>query len=202
MKTKIMLKFSAALMIFAGLAACQNTDRSGNAQLDSAPVGSDSLRKADSSDAPNDVTQMSKVDGDGAAFMDTAAVGGMMEVDLGKLALEKSTNSKVKEFAALMVADHTKANTDLKAIAVKLEHLLPSAYPADVKAHMDAMKKLKGKAFDAHYMDMMVNDHVKTLALFRSASSLRSEISDFAARTLPVLEKHNQMATQINTSLK
>jgi Predicted outer membrane protein len=202
MKTKIMLKFSAALMIFAGLVACQNTDRSGNAQLDSAPVGSDSLRKADSSDAPNDVTQMSKVDGDGAAFMDTAAVGGMMEVDLGKLALEKSTNSKVKEFAALMVADHTKANTDLKAIAAKLEHLLPSAYPADVKAHMDAMKKLKGKAFDAHYMNMMVNDHVKTLALFRSASSLRSEIRDFAARTLPVLEKHNQMATQINASLK
>nr|WP_068890306.1 DUF4142 domain-containing protein [Pedobacter panaciterrae] len=202
MKTKLMLRFSVALLIFAGLTACQNTDRSGNAQLDSAPVGSDSLRKADRSDAPHDVTQMSKVDGDGAAFMDTAAVGGMMEVDLGKLALEKSTNSKVKEFAALMVADHTKANADLKAISVKLEHLLPSAYPADVKAHIDAMKKLKGKAFDAHYMDMMVNDHVKTLELFRSASSFRSEIRDFVARTLPVLEKHHQMAKEINASLK
>ena len=201
MKTKIMLKFSAALMIVAGLAACQNTDRSGNAQLDSAPVGSDSLRRADSSDAPNDVTHMSKVDGDGAVFMDSAAVGGMMEVDLGKLALEKSVNVKVKEFAARMVADHTKANTDLKAVAAKLKHLLPADYPADVKAHMDAMKKLSGKQFDAHYMDMMVNDHVKTLNLFRSASSLRAEIKDFAARTLPVLEKHHQMAKEINASL-
>src|SRR5215217_8014756 len=112
MKTKCMLKFSAALVIFAGLTACQNTDRSGNAQLDSAPVGSDSLRRADTSDTPRDVTHMSKVDGDGAAFMDTAAVGGMMEVDLGKLALEKSSNAEVKKFAAQMVADHTKAGTD------------------------------------------------------------------------------------------
>ena len=202
MKTKSFLKFSAVLVVFAGLAACQNTDRSGNAQLDSAPVGSDSLRRADSSDAPKDVTHMSKVDGDGAAFMDTAAVGGMMEVDLGKLALEKSSNAEVKKFAAQMVADHTKANTDLKAIAAKLEHLLPSAYPADVKAHMDAMKKLSGKEFDKHYMGMMVNDHVKTLDLFRSASSLRGEIKDFAANTLPVLEKHHQMAKEINASLK
>lgn len=202
MKTKNMLKFSAVLMIIAGLTACQNTDRSGNAQLDSAPIGSDSLRNADSSDAPKDVTHMSKVDGDGAAFMDTAAVGGMMEVDLGKLALEKSSNAQVKKFAAQMVADHTKANTDLKTVAAKLEHLLPSAYPADVKAHMDAMKKLNGKEFDKHYMDMMVNDHVKTLDLFRSASSLRSEVKDFAARTLPVLEKHNEMAKEISAGMK
>ncbi|WGQ10698.1 DUF4142 domain-containing protein [Pedobacter gandavensis] len=202
MKANCMLKFSAAVMIFAGLAACQNTDKSGNAQMDSAPVGKDSLRRASSADAANDLTNMSKVDGDGAVFMDTAAVGGMMEVDLGKLALEKSSNAQVKKFAAQMVEDHTKANTDLKAVAAKLEHLLPSAYPADVKVHMDAMGKLSGREFDKHYMDMMVNDHVKTLNLFRSANSLRAEIKDFVARTLPVLEKHHQMAEQINASLK
>jgi putative membrane protein len=202
MKTKNSFKIFAILLMFTGLAACQNTDRSGNAQLDSAPVGSDSLRMQDSLDAPNDVTQKSKVDGDGAAFMDTAAIGGMMEVDLGKLALEKSKNSKVREFAAQMVADHTKANTDLKALALKLEHILPAAYPAGVKAHMDAMNKLNGKQFDTRYMNMMASDHVKTLDLFRSASSLRSEVRDFAAQTLPVLEKHQQMAKEIQGQLK
>ncbi len=94
MKTKSMFKISAVLVVFAGLMACQHTDRSGNAQLDGAPVGNDSLRRAESSDAPGVVTHKSKVDGDGAAFMDTAAVGGMMEVDLGKLALEKSSNAE------------------------------------------------------------------------------------------------------------
>lgn len=202
MKTKINIKIFVMLLVYAGLSACQNTDRTGHSQLDSAPIGSDSLRMKDSLKAGNDVTMKSKVDGDGAVFMDTAAVGGMMEVDLGKLALENSTNPKVREFAALMVADHTKANTDLKAIAAKLGHLLPLAYPTDVRTHIQAMKKLKGKAFDTHYMDMMENDHVKTLELFRSASSLRAEIRDFAGRTLPVLEKHHQMAKEINAALK
>lgn len=123
-------------------------------------------------------------------------------MDLGKLALEKSSNAEVKKFAAQMVADHTKANADLKAVAAKLEHLLPTAYPSDVKTHMDAIKKLRGKAFDTHYMHMMVNDHVKILDLFRSANSLRGEIKDFVARTLPVLEKHHQKAKDINASLK
>src|SRR5437868_5367671 len=108
MSIKNIFNFFALLLIFTGFSACQNTDRSGHAQLDSAPVGSDSLRMKDSLPASNDVTQKSKVDGDGAAFMDTAAIGGMMEVDLGKLTLEKSTNSRVREFAAQMVADHTK----------------------------------------------------------------------------------------------
>jgi putative membrane protein len=202
MKTKNSLKIFVVLFLFTGLSACQNTDRSGHTQLDSAPVGSDSLRMQDSLNASNDVTHKSKVDDDGAAFMDAAAIGGMMEVDLGNLALEKATNAQVKKFAAQMVTDHTNANTELKALAAKLEHLLPSAYPADIQAHMDAMKKLSGKEFDTHYMDMMVNDHVKTLNLFRSASSLRTAVKDFAARTLPVLEKHHQMAKEINASLK
>lgn len=85
-----------------------------------------------------------------------------MEVDLGELALERSSDAQIKKFAAQMVADHTKANMDLKAVAAKLERLLPSTYPADVETQMDAMKKLSGKEFDMHYMDMMVNDHVKT----------------------------------------
>ncbi|AOM79458.1 DUF4142 domain-containing protein [Pedobacter steynii] len=202
MKTINISKFSAALLIFAGFAACQNTDKSANAQQDSATVGSDSLRMNDSLKASNNVTHESDVDDDGAAFMDTAALGGMMEVDLGKLALEKSRNEQVRKFASQMVADHTKANSDLKTVAAKLKHLLPLEYPAEVKTHMDAMKNLKGKDFDTHYMGMMVTDHGKTLDLFRSVSGLDSEIKDFAARTLPVLEKHNQMAKEINASLK
>lgn len=201
MKTKNSFKTLAVLLCFTGLLACQNSDKSGNAQQDSATVGSDSLRNADTANASNDVTHMSKVDGDGAAFMDTAAIGGRMEVDLGKLALEKASNARVKEFAALMVSDHTKANSELNMLAEKLKHLLPSAYPGNIKTHMDEMKKLTGKEFDKHYMDMMVNDHVKTLELFRSASNI-SEVKDFAAKTLPVLEKHHQMAKEINASLK
>lgn len=198
-------KFSFIGLICAVvLMSCQGTDKSGKQQQDSAAVGnqSDSLKEANASNQPKDVTNKSKVDGDGAAFMKAAALGGMMEVDLGKLATEKSNNPKVKAFAAKMVADHTMANQELKGIAQKLGVILPDAYPADMKDHMKMMKSLQGAAFDKHYIDMMVNDHDKTVNLFRSASSLRKEVKDFAAKTLPVIEGHAKDAKDIQAGLK
>ena len=47
-------------------------------------------------------------------FVMDAAVGGMAEVELGKLAAEKATNPEVKQFGQRMVDDHTKANDELK----------------------------------------------------------------------------------------
>ncbi|MBB2147461.1 DUF4142 domain-containing protein [Pedobacter gandavensis] len=189
MKSISIFKYGIHLLVLTILAACMNTDKSGKVQ--DLP-----LKKS------HDLTDMSKVDGDGANFMDTAAVAGMMEVDLARLALEKSTNAKVKKFASQMIADYTKTNQELKAIALKLEHLLPTDYPADVMDHMNEMKNLNQKEFDIHYMDMMVYDHEKTIDLFKTSSSLKQEVKDFIKQTLPILEKHYQMAKEIQTSLK
>lgn len=152
---------------------------------------------------PKDVTNQSKVDGDEATFMKTAAVGGMMEVDLGKIA-QKSANAKVKAFADQMVTDHTKANNELKALAAKTGILLPSAYPADQQAHIDMMKKMTGAAFDKHYVGMMVTDHDKTVALFKGAASgsKTKEVKDFAAKTLPVIEGHFAKAKALQAEMK
>src|SRR5437773_1422086 len=50
-------------------------------------------------------------------FVEKAATGGMMEVQLGQLAQEKASNEQVKEFAARMAQDHAKANDELKQLA-------------------------------------------------------------------------------------
>lgn len=52
-----------------------------------------------------------------AAFYKKAAEGGMAEVELGKLAQDKSPTASVKEFGAMMVKDHSAANDKLKAVA-------------------------------------------------------------------------------------
>src|SRR4051812_30296331 len=59
-------------------------------------------------------------------FMERAAAGGMAEVELSNLALAKSTNNDVKSFATMMVADHSKANTELAAIATSKNVTLPT----------------------------------------------------------------------------
>jgi len=194
-------------VICAALLSCQNTGNQSSEMKDSSVLDSgNSSAKADvrgSKGEPDDPTHESKVDDDGAAFIKNAGIGGMMEVELGKLAQSKSANKKVKEFAAKMVTDHSKVNEELKTIARNLEIVVPSEYPADQKEHIDMMKKLDGTAFDKHYMNMMVNDHGKTIELFRSAISLRDDqLKAFAAKTLPVIESHHTLAKEITTSLK
>jgi putative membrane protein len=52
-------------------------------------------------------------------FVDDAAIGGMKEVRLGKVALEQSQNAEVRNFANKMVADHTLANNKLRQLAAQ-----------------------------------------------------------------------------------
>lgn len=188
--------------------ACHSPESRGT-KSDSANVNSDSAMNSvtgttDGNDSlkSGDPTNQSKVDSDEAAFMKKAAIGGMMEVDLGKIA-QKSTNPKVKAFAEQMVTDHTKANNELKALAAKSGIVLPSEYPAEEKSHMDMMKEMTGTGFDEHYIDMMVTDHDKTVALFKSAESFADKgVSDFAKKTLPVITGHFEKAKSIKAALK
>lgn len=166
------------------------------------PKRDDAPQDAEPGKNLRDYTNESHVDSDDAAFMKTAALGGMMEVDLGKIA-QQSSNPQVKAFASLMVADHTKANKELKELAYKTEILLPVEYPADQKEHMEMMTKLSGTEFDKHYIEMMVNDHHQTLALFRTGSQTMSkDVKVFAEKTIPVLERHYVKAKAIQASLK
>ncbi|HEX7652913.1 MAG TPA: DUF4142 domain-containing protein [Verrucomicrobiae bacterium] len=55
-----------------------------------------------------------------------AANAGMKETELSQLALSKSDNSKIREFAKLMIDDHQKANSQLRDIADRQGLKLPS----------------------------------------------------------------------------
>lgn len=50
-------------------------------------------------------------------FINQAALSGMKEVATGKIAKRKAQDKRVKDFGALMVDDHSKANTELMALA-------------------------------------------------------------------------------------
>ncbi|RZL09453.1 MAG: DUF4142 domain-containing protein [Pedobacter sp.] len=197
--------FYLSILVCGLLAACQGTDKSGERYKDSSSLGdrADSAAAVGGSSSPTNETNESKIDDDGTAFMKEAALGSSMEIELGKYAMQNSQNDKVKEFAAKMVADHTIAKSDLLKIGQSSGILLPTEYPADVKAHMEEMMKLKGSAFDDHYVNMMVKDHAKTITLFKTAESLKDDaLKDYATKTLPVLQTHQKLATDLAASMK
>src|SRR3954471_348993 len=64
-------------------------------------------------------------------FTTLAAQGGMAEVDLGKLAQQKSRNDTVIAFAKRMIEDHGKANEQLTQLAKQAGLPLPIEAAAD-----------------------------------------------------------------------
>src|SRR5512142_474299 len=68
----------------------------------------------------------SKLSSGDTSFLKEAARGGLLEVELGKLAAEKAGSDKVKEFGKRMEDDHGKANADLKQLAADKAVKLPT----------------------------------------------------------------------------
>lgn len=138
------------------------------------------------------------------AWVTKAAEGGMMEVELGKLAQQQASSEEVKKFGQRMVDDHTKANDELSKIASSKGITLPTSLSAKHQATKDRLSKLSGAAFDRAYMEDMVRDHRADVADFRkeSTSGQDAEVKAFAAKTLPTLEEHLRMAEQTEAAVK
>jgi putative membrane protein len=188
-------------------------------------------------------------------FVMEAAHGGMMEVDLGKLAAQKAMSEEVKQFGQRMVDDHSKANDELMQLAsskgITLNHSSgtsatsggtdsqttssttqtsstgqtssaqttgantmsgPRSSGSDdetkmMKKHQDMVSKmsaLSGAEFDRKYMEHMVKDHEKDVAAFERESTAGSDadVKAWAAKTLPTLREHLQLARDTHMKVK
>lgn len=134
-----------------------------------------------------------------AEFVMKASEAGAAEVELGKLAADKGAAPQVKNFGQRMVSDHTKADTELQAIASKKG----LAGTRQLNAmHMKALEELRGKSsndFDTAFAKQMVMDHNEAVALFTQASALPdAELAAFARKTLPTLKEHQEMAAHLD----
>ncbi|SOD81970.1 DUF4142 domain-containing protein [Spirosoma fluviale] len=137
-------------------------------------------------------------------FAVKAANGGMMEVELGRLAQEKAQSQDVKDFGAMMVADHSKANDELKTIATTHNITLPTTLGEDEQKHVNDLAKLTGAEFDKKYVSMMVDDHKEDIDLFKEAADdekANPAIKEFATKTLPTLQKHMDRINAIDKKI-
>ena len=139
-----------------------------------------------------------------STFAATAANDGMAEVAVGKIAQQKAVNPRVKAFAGMMVADHSKANDELTTIATAKNIKLPSAPDADKQKMADDLNKKSGKDFDKAYVDGMVDGHEKAVKLFTDASQncQDSTLKAFATKTLPTLKMHLDSIKAIKAGMK
>ena len=132
-------------------------------------------------------------------FIMKAAEGGMLEVTLGQIAINKAVNPDVKQFAQRMVDDHSKANQELSALATSKGVTLPAADTKKEQKMKEHFDKHAGADFDREYMKQMVKDHKATVEMFErhSKSGRDADLKAFADKTLPTLREHHQLAQEI-----
>jgi putative membrane protein len=136
-------------------------------------------------------------------FAMAAAMGGLAEVQLGKLAADHAANADVKKFAQRMVDDHGKANDELSKILSQKAITPPTELKGKEKSNYDKLAKLNGAEFDRAYMSDMVRDHEKDVKEFEreSTSGKDPDLKAFAAKTLPTLQDHLKMAKETQSKL-
>jgi putative membrane protein len=159
--------------------------------LVSAPVGA-----AAASTESKQASGNHKLSGQDRRFMRQAAQAGLFEVRKSELALTRSHNRHVRQFAAQMIRDHTKANQELKQLAASKGVRLPRRPNAHQRMIIRRLARLDGRHFDCAYMAVQVRAHLQAIAIFvREVRHGRDPaVKAYAARTLPVLREHLRMA--------
>ena len=131
-----------------------------------------------------------------AQFLVNVAEINQEEISLGKLAQQKGSMTDVKELGKMMVDAHTKAMTDLSALAMSKSISLPESKTDDVNEAYKEMNQKSGREFDKEYCDKMVDGHKDAISKFEKASNdaVDPDIKAMAANMLPALHKHLEMA--------
>jgi putative membrane protein len=139
-----------------------------------------------------------------ADFVKEAARGGMMEVELGNYAEQNAQHPRVKNFGAMMVRDHSRANEELKSIASSKNFAIPASVEEDHKGKMNDLQKKTGADFDKDYISSMVDDHQKDIDAFKKEAEdgRDPDLKSFAVKSLPILETHLDSAKNIKGALK
>jgi putative membrane protein len=132
-------------------------------------------------------------------FVKKALQGGMAEVQLGQLTLQKSNNDQVKQFAQRMIDDHTKLGDQMKPVAQQLGVSEPDGISKKDKKTIAKLQGLSGPAYDQAYINDMVKDHKEDLSAFQTEASSGQDqtVKDAANQGSKVIAQHLQMIQQI-----
>lgn len=135
-----------------------------------------------------------------AMFVTNAAIGGMYEVEAGRIAAERSTNPRVKALGQMMVTDHTAAGNALKPIAAAANLAVPTALDQRHQGLIDNLRGATDQDFDRVYLQQQEAAHNETAALLETYGRMgdNAALKDWAMKTLPVVQGHQRMVDQMD----
>jgi putative membrane protein len=123
------------------------------------------------------------------AFIASASLECMTEVQLGQLALDRGETESLRHFAHAMIDVYEKATADIAKVAARKALPMPSALDAEHQQFVEQMREKSGREFDLAYTGRMIDSHQMTITLFKRGQRIKDpELSALASRALNTLE--------------
>jgi putative membrane protein len=136
-------------------------------------------------------------------FLKQMAIGNRAEVELGRLAGEKSSSANIDRFGEHMVKDHSDAGSKVSSLARAANVTLPRELDAEHDATRRQLQALSGREFDLRYVESQIKDHQKSVQLLSHeiASGQHTAVRQFAADTLSKVMEHLEAAKALHAEL-
>jgi len=186
--------FAAASL--AALAACSSSTND-QASDTNVMMANDSLMANDMATGADDMNAMDNgaaaLPNDAASFIRMASASDLYEIKSSKLALDTTKDKDIRDFAQMMITDHTKTTQGLKDAAAKANLTVPPPeLSADQQQMLDSLQPLKDGDFDTAYLTQQMTGHQKALALMQNyaESGDTPALQDAAKTAIPIIQKH------------
>lgn len=134
----------------------------------------------------------------GTSFYQLAIQNNNAEIEMAKLALQKSADPEIKKAANVLIQDHNSILKQLKTIA-------DSSWKADTTQSEEVVAAIKGlsadagKVFDNKWLNEMIDGHDKIISEYQAALNTikNPQLQLFINLTLPKIKDHKKMLESI-----
>ncbi|PAM94965.1 DUF305 domain-containing protein [Flavobacterium sp. IR1] len=140
---------------------------------------------------------------DDSEFLVDQAEINLAEIEIGKLAQTKSTNAEVKKFGKMLVDEHTKAASEVSALAKTKNFTLPTSLTEEGQEEYNKLNEKSGTDFDKKFADMMVSGHEKAIDKLRKAAedATDADVKLWASNNIAGLTAHLEHAKLLKQNL-
>jgi len=134
-----------------------------------------------------------------ALFAAAAADGGITELTISALGQQRATDPELKKFSEQMIEEHTRMNTELKALAAQKGIALPQTPDFRSQFCAQSLAGLSGAEFDKCYAKAQLIVHLDSVAMFEAEATrgVDRDVAALAAKSLPRIQEHLKMIKPI-----
>jgi putative membrane protein len=149
-------------------------------------------------EAPGATAAAAKDAGD-VEFLVEALRTSLAEIEMGRLASQRGHDPRVRDYGAKLESDHTAHATEIERLLQPIGVTIPVEPSAEAQTHLAALARLSGAAFDTAFVDMMIASHTEAIEQYGAQTHANPDraLHDFAAKGLPILRDHLQIAESL-----